>query len=178
MVRGFKMRQEKTYLLDEIKEKLSSSTSLLITRFENINSKEAWEFRENLSKNKAEMEVVKKRIFLRALDECGYSYTLEELKGNIAAIFVTGDPVEATKVVFGFAEATNKLEVIKGEIDKKTYSKDDMLTLSKIPSLNVLRSEFLGLLETPMSQVVSVMENLLSSLLFAIEEKKKLEEKK
>lgn len=172
------MREEKKLLLEEIKEKVESAKSLIVTKYGNVTPQESWTLRQALAKSSSEMEIVKKRIFLKALQECGYKYKLEDLEGHIAVIFIKGDALEATKAIVEFEESTNKLELLRGEIEKKTYQKEDLLMLSKLPSLIDLRAQFLGLLEAPMTQTVSVINSLLTSVIYALEEKKKLEEKK
>jgi len=172
------MRDEKKLLLDAIKEKVDSASSLVVTKYKNITVSESWNFRNELSKNSSEMEVVKKRVFLKAFEKSGYKCTIEELDGQIAIIIIKDDPVGAIKAIFEFSEQTEKLEVLRGEIDDKTYNKDDLLILSKLPSMNELRAEFLSVLEAPMSGTLSVIESLLTSVIYALEEKKKLEEKK
>jgi len=172
------MREEKKLLLEEIEEKIDSAKSLVITKYENINAKESWDFRVALSKNLSEMEVVKKRVFLKAFEKKGYSYKIQELEGQIAVIFIKDDPVNAIKAIFEFSKQTEKLEVIRGEIEDKSYNKEDLLILSQLPSMNELRSQFLAVLEAPMQNTVSVINSLLTSVIYALEEKKKLEEKK
>lgn len=172
------MREEKKLLLEEIKEKVENAKSLIVTKYENITPYESWTLRQSLAKTSSEMEMVKKRIFLRALQECGYKYKLEDLEGQIAVIFIKGEAVEAAKALCDFAESTNKLELLRGEIEKQTYQKDDLIMLSKLPTMIELRAQFLGLLEAPMTQTVSVINSLLTSVIYALEEKKKLEEKK
>ncbi|NGX34479.1 MAG: 50S ribosomal protein L10 [Candidatus Anoxychlamydiales bacterium] len=171
------MREEKKLLLDEIKEKIDQASSVVVAKYTNITTSESWNFRNILLKNSSEMEVVKKRVFLKAFEKSGYKCTIEELDGQIAVIFIKDDPIRAIKAIFEFSEQTNKLEVIRGEIDNKTYNKEDLLILSKLPAMDELRAQFLSLLEAPMSGTLSVMESLLTSVVFALEEKKKLEEK-
>jgi large subunit ribosomal protein L10 len=174
------MRNEKKLLLDEIKGKIEISRGFIVTKHENLTTQESWTFRNALTKNSSEMEVVKKRIFLKALEQSGYSYKLEELDGHIAVIFVKpdGDLINIAKIIVELSDETNKIQIIRGEIDNKSYLKEDMIILSKLPSLNELRSQFLGLLEAPMSQTLSVFQSLLTSVIYALEEKKKLTEKK
>lgn len=174
------MRDEKKLLLEEIKEKVKLSKALILTQYENINTEEIWAFRNNLAKNHLEFEVVKKRILLKVLEQCGFSYKPKDLNGHIAVVFVKpeGDAVNATKIVFEFSEETKKLNILRGEIEGASYLKDDLVYLSNLPPLNELRAQFLGLLEAPMAQTASVMQNVLTSVMFALEEKKKLDEKK
>ncbi len=174
------MRDEKKLLLEEIKEKVQLSKALIVTKYENITTEEMWAFRNTLTKNASELEVVKKRILLKVLEQCGYSYKPNELNGHIAVVFVKpdGNAINATKVIFEFSNATNKMQILRGEIEGTSYFKDDLLTLSTLPSINELRAQFLGVLEAPMSQIASVIQSVLTSVMFAFEEKKKLEEKK
>ncbi|NGX63818.1 MAG: 50S ribosomal protein L10 [Candidatus Anoxychlamydiales bacterium] len=101
------MRDEKKLLLEEIEEKIERAKSLVITKYENINAKESWDFRSVLSKNLSEMEVVKKRIFLKAFENKGYS-KIQELDGQIAIIFIKDDPINAIKAIFEFSQQSEK----------------------------------------------------------------------
>lgn len=167
------MRQEKNLLLDEIKEKIESSNAFILTKYENVTPLEAWNVRQNLSKTKGELEIVKKRILIKALEKCGLTYQLDDLTGHIAVVFIADDPIANIKVVFNFANETKKMEVISGEMEGKKYDKNEMEMLSKIPPLNDLRAQFVGLLEAPMSQTISAMQSLLTSILYILEEKQK-----
>ena len=60
------MRKEKQLLLDEIKEQLEKSQSMIITKYHRIDPSLSWEFRGELKKAGSDYEVVKKRIFLKA----------------------------------------------------------------------------------------------------------------
>ncbi|OGN60608.1 MAG: 50S ribosomal protein L10 [Chlamydiae bacterium RIFCSPHIGHO2_12_FULL_27_8] len=171
------MRHEKTYLLDEIKEKIESSKAMLIAKYDSLAPGTVWGLRDNLRKNSSELEVVKKRVFLKALALCGYKYNIDDFDGNIAVVFIKDDAMTSTKIVFQFGEQSEKLTVIAGEIDGESYSKDGMKMLSTLPSKDELRSQFIGLLEAPMVQTVSLLDNVISSLVTALEEKRKLEEK-
>jgi large subunit ribosomal protein L10 len=172
------MREEKKLLLDDLNDKIDSASSIIVTKYENVTPSEIWNLRDKLGKSSSEMEVVKKRVFVKAFEKSGYKCKIEELDGHIAIVFIKDDPVEAIKALFEFSEDTKKLTVLKGELDKKTYSAEDLLILSKLPSKDDLRAQFLSVLEAPMAGCVSVMNSLLTSVLYAIEEKTKLQEKK
>ncbi|NGX55823.1 MAG: 50S ribosomal protein L10 [Candidatus Anoxychlamydiales bacterium] len=171
------MRKEKTFLLDEITDKFENSNSWIITSYENINPKSSWDLRNMLSKSESEYEVVKKRIFIRAAKKAGIKLDLDLLKGHIGVVFVYGDPMGATKAVYKAKDHMN-LSVLNAQIEGKSYDAAEMELLSKLPSKDEMRAQFLSVLEAPMSETVSVMNSLLTSVVYAIEEKKKLEEKK
>ena len=93
------MRHEKTYLLDEIKEKIESSKAMLIAKYDSLAPGTVWGLRDNLRKNSSELEVVKKRVFLKALALCGYKYNIDDFDGNIAVVFIKDDAMTSTKIV-------------------------------------------------------------------------------
>ena len=81
-----------------------------------------------------------------------------------------------TGLYFTFSKDNkDTLEILGGHFDGRLCTAADMKALSQLPSQEEMRSQFLGLLEAPMSQTLSVMEALLSSVVHCLENKSKLE---
>ena len=59
------MRQEKTLLLNEIREKLDSSKAIVLTCYNKLNPNKAADFRMNIAKSGGSFEVVKKRMLIK-----------------------------------------------------------------------------------------------------------------
>jgi large subunit ribosomal protein L10 len=171
------MRKEKTLLLNEIADKIDNSNSWIITSYEGIDASASWDLRSALSKNESEYEVVKKRVFLKAAKKAGIELDSKTLKGHIGVVFIYGDAINATKAVYKAKDSLN-LSVINAKIEGNSYDAAQMETLSKLPSKDEMRAQFLSVLEAPMQETASVMNSLLTSVIYAIEEKKNLEEKK
>ena len=95
------------------------------------------------------------------------------LAGHIGVVFVQQkDAMSPAKVVFKFSEDNqNILQVIYGKIEGKVYSGPDMEMLSKLPGIDEMRSQFLALLVSPMSQTLSVMEAVMSEPISILEQK-------
>jgi large subunit ribosomal protein L10 len=168
------MRKEKHLLLDEIKEKIESSKSFVIMQHDKLTPMMSWDLNSKLKKNASEFEAVKKRVFIKAAEKCGLSFNLDELTGHIGIIFVKDDPAASIKMIFDFCkENEGFLKVIVGKLEDTRYNAKDLEAISKLPSLNEMRSQFLGTLEAPMSQTLAVMESLLSSVMYCLEEKSK-----
>ena len=64
-------------------------------------------------------------------------------------------------------------KILNGRFEHKDYSAKEVIELSRLPSLDEMRSQFVATLEAPMSQTVAVMESLLTSVLFCLENKSK-----
>lgn len=167
------MRDEKKLLLDEIKQKIDSSSAMIITRYDRLPPNLSWDFRDQLTKSGSLFEVVRKRIFLKAAEMSGIKIDEAMLGGHIGVVFVQqSDAIAPAKVVFKFSEDNqNILQVIYGKIEGKQYSGSEVEMLSKLPGINEMRSEFLGLLVSPMSQMLSVLEAVLSEPISILEQK-------
>lgn len=154
------MRKEKTLLLDEVKDKLSASKGLIVASYNKLEPNASWKLRESLGKEGSILEVVKKRVFLKALE--GSSIQIDEalLAGHIGVVFVNQpDAMPAAKAVFKFAEEnTDVLTVLCGQIEGKMMPGAEVEILSKLPSLDEMRAIMLGLFTSPMSQMLSVLE--------------------
>lgn len=77
--------------------------------------------------------------------------------------------VEVAKIINKFRKE-NEVPVIKGGIfEGKSINAEEVEELAKLPSKEILYSILVGTLQAPMSQVVGVMNNKVSSLVYVIE---------
>lgn len=168
------MRAEKQLLLDEINECIDHSQGIIITRYTKLTPQLSWTFGEELSKTKSKFKVVKKRILYKAAEKKNLPFESSEYEGHIGVVFVGGDLIETTKAVVKFQnDNEGTLEIITGQIEGKACSAGEILEYSKLPAKDVMRAQFLGTLEAPMASTLAVIESLLTSVPFCIENKNK-----
>ena len=119
------------------------------------------------------MEVVKKRVFVKAAEQSGVKLDESLLKGHVGVVFVAqNDPMVSAKAVFKFSEENgNLIQVICGHIDGKIMPGAEVEMLSKLPGIDEMRAMLLGLFISPMSHMLSVMEAALAGPLSVIEQK-------
>lgn len=166
------MREEKQLLLDELKEHVEAAPALLMTQYQGMNPNLAYELRNAVSESGGFFCVVKKRVFLKAAAEAGLTLDRESLKGHIGIVCTGDDTVATTKAVYAFKKGNKEtLEVLGGRFEGKLCSPEEVEEISKLPSQDQMRSELLGTLEAPMSQTAAVIEALLTSPLFCLENK-------
>lgn len=166
------MKHEKQFLLDEVNEQIAESKAFVITQYSKLTANMANEFRRELEKAGSHFEIVRKRIFLRALEKAGLSFDLDKLPGHIAIVFAGADPIEATKAIIKYSDNNEKvLQLLGGLFDGQMVNAQDVHKIATLPSRDQMRAEFLGTLEAPMAQTLSVIEALLSSVLHCMENK-------
>lgn len=154
------MRKEKTLLLDEVKDKVKASKAIIVASYTKLEPNTSWKLRDTLNKQGSIFEVVKKRVFLKAIEGSDIQIDEALLKGNIGVVFVNDtDSMPAAKAVFKFSsENSDLLTVLCGQMEGKMMPGAEVETLSKLPSLDEMRAIMLGLFTSPMSHMLSVLE--------------------
>lgn len=166
------MRQEKTLLLNEIKDKIDGSKAIVLASYKQMSPNLAADFRTNIAKTGGSFEVVKKRMLIKAAEKAGFSLDRTDLDGHIGVIFAEEDPVQTTKCVYTFRKTNEEnFRVIGGRFEGKTCTAKDLELISELPSQDEMRAQLLGLFEAPMSQTLSVVDAILCSVLFCLEGK-------
>lgn len=166
------MRAEKTLLLDEIKGQFDTYSSFVIMGYEGFTANEANAFRTTIAGLGGDVEMVPKRVLVKAADEAGVTLDKEKLPGHISLVFAGQEPFETAKVVCKYSkDSKDRMTVLGGRFEGQLFSGEDVEKLAKLPGMDQLRAEFVGLLEAPMTQIVSLSETLLSSIIICLENK-------
>ncbi len=154
------MRKEKPLLLDEIKQKIDASTAMIVTQYTRLEPNASWQFRAALAKKGSIFEIVRKRVFLKAITLAGVQIDESLLKGHVGVVFVgQPDAMASAKVIFEFSESNGQIfEVLCGTIEGKVVPGTEIQMLSKLPGIDEMRAIMLSLFTSPMSQMLSVLE--------------------
>lgn len=168
------MREEKQLLLDEVQQQMQQHPSFVIMKYSGIKAETITEFRREIAGLGGDIEMVKKTILIKAAQAAGLSLELAALPGHISIVYAGNDALQTTKAVFKFSETSDKaVQILGGNFEGKYYGAEDVEKLSKLPSRDEMRAQFLGTLEAPMSQTLAVMDALLCSILHCLENKSK-----
>jgi len=166
------MREEKKLFLNEIKEKLDDAQAMILTRYSSLTPDLSADFRNKLAEAGGSYKVVPKRVLIKAAKAAGISLEYEQLQGHIGVVFAGIDTIAPTKAVFKFAKENEEtLEVLAGQFEGKICSAADVKAISELPSQDEMRAQLLGLFEAPMAETLSVMEALLTSIIYCLENK-------
>src|ERR1700733_15131105 len=139
------MRAEKELLKREIKDKFKRFGSFVVMQYTGLNANVANDFRRELGKMGGEVEVVRKRVLLKAAEDAGVQLDSSSLTGHIGIVFLGEDPIETTKTVFKFSKDREKvIQVIGGRFDGKMYSGADVERLSTLPGKDEMRAQLLS----------------------------------
>ena len=96
------------------------------------------------------------------------------LDGHIGVIFADEDLFQTTKTVYKFkSENEEVLDIIGGRFEGKLYSAKEMEAISKLPSKQEMQAQILGLFEAVPSELLAVIDALLTSVGFCLDNKSK-----
>ena len=159
------IRPEKIAIDMELKEHVSQAAYMIIADYTGMDMPTTTSLKDSLNDSGARFSVVKNRMLARSID----SNAIDLLKGQSAMIYGDGDVVEVAKIINKFRKE-NEVPLIKGGIfEGKSINAEEVEELAKLPSKEVLYSMLVGTLQAPMSQVVGVMNNKVSSLVYVLE---------
>ena len=102
------------------------------------------------------IKVTKNRLTKLALEGTDKS-ELSELFDGPTAIAYSNDPVELTKLLTNFAKNNSNLVILGGIMDNEILTVEKIEILSKLPSLEEIRAQLIGLISTPAQKIASVL---------------------
>lgn len=166
--------QAKAQIVEEIKEKIEKSQSIILVDYRGLNVEELNDLRSKYREAGVEYKVYKNTMMRFAFKELGLEDFNEFLKGPSAVAF-SEDPVQAAKITAEFAKGNDKLEIKSGIVDGKVISLEEVKNLASLPSREVLVAKALGGLNAPIQGFANVLQGSIRSLaivLNAISEEK------
>src|ERR1019366_2822020 len=122
------------------------------------------ELRRRLNKAGAEVHVVKNSIFRIAAKEAGVGDLDGTLTGQLAVVTGQRDISTAAKVVKTFGAEFDRLKVRFGYLDNQRLADTEIMTLADLPSIEVLRAKFLGVLNASASTLVRLLNTPASQM--------------
>jgi large subunit ribosomal protein L10 len=158
------MRPEKQNLTKEYLARLNASPFFIVVDYKGLTVGHLTELRRRLSKAGAEIHIVKNSIFRLAAKEAGVSDLNGSLSGQLAVVTGQRDISTAAKVVKTFGSELDKLKVHFGFLNNERLEQASILKLADLPSMEVLRGQFLGVLNAPASKFVRLLNTPASQL--------------
>ena len=158
-------RDEKEATVKEISSELESAGAIFAVDYRGISVPQAAELRSKLRDSDASFSVVKNRLAKRATDGTDAAAALDEhLVGPTALTFVRGDAVVAAKTISDFIKANDVLAYKGGLMDGATLAPEQFNAIAKLPGVEILRGQLVGLAASPLSGVVRTLNQLLAGL--------------
>lgn len=159
-------REEKAQIINELKEALTRSNIGILTDYRGLNSPEMTDLRRRLKESESEFRVVKNTLARFAAEGIGMKELAECFEGPIAIIFGYGDIIAPTKIITTYSsESKDSFDVKGGFLGDRVLTWDEITTLSKLPSREILLSKVVGQMMGPISALLGSLTSPIRSMI-------------
>lgn len=152
-------RSEKQAVIDEVSALAAKAQTLVMAEYRGITVADLTKLRVEARKAGVSVSVLKNTLARRAVAGTPFEVAAEQMTGPLIYGF-SEDAVAAAKVVVEFAKTNDKMVVRGGVYSGKSLDVNGVKSLASIPSKEVLLSQLLGLMQSPVSRLARVVAAL------------------
>jgi large subunit ribosomal protein L10 len=157
-------REQKAAAVAELTDDLKAVDAVFAIDYRGISVTGAAELRRSLAEADAVFKVVKNRLAKRAAADAGVAELDELLVGPTALTLISGDAVIAAKALSNFSREHDVLAYKGGLMDGEPLDVESFTAIARLPGVEVLRGQLVGITASPLTGLASGLANLLSGL--------------
>lgn len=169
-------REQKAQIIDNIAKEINESAHVYVTDTLGLDAKSTSDLRRQCFDNEIKLIVVKNTLLKKAIEKSDKDLSgLFEVLSGPAAVMLSQTGNAPAKLIKEFRKTSEK-PILKGAyVEEGIYIGDhEVDTLSAIKSKEELIGDVIGLLQSPMKNLISALQsggNTLSGVLKTLEEK-------
>lgn len=150
-------RAKKEELVQQYVEQFNNSEAVIITDYRGLKVGKLEQLRAKIREIDGGFSIVKNTLLRRALTEAGLPVPEEMLIGPVGIGYCGSNITEIAKTIADFAKENELITIKGGLMGDKIIDEATIKNLATLPSLEILRSQLLGLINAPASQLVGVL---------------------
>ncbi len=153
-------RPEKVAVVEEVRERLSSSNGALLTEYRGLKVSDLAALRRSVVEAGGEYKIYKNTLVRRAAAELELTELDPLLVGPTAIAFVDGDAVAVAKSLRDFARSNPNLTIKGGLLGTKVLSAADAGALADVAPRDVILAQLAGALVAPLQKMAGLLQAL------------------
>ena len=153
------MRPEKQLIVEDLKKQIGASPFVILTEYKGMTVQQFAELRKRLRGAKAEYHVAKNTMLRHAVKAAELPDSDGSFRG-MTAIVIGNDKSDigaVAKVLKQFGKEFEKPKFKVGSLGKKALRAEEISAVADLPSLDALRAQLVGLLQTPATRIAVVL---------------------
>lgn len=152
-------RNEKQTVVTDVAAQAARAQTLALAEYRGLTVEHLNALRKQAREKGVYLHVLKNTLARRAVAGTPFEVASESMVGPLIYGF-SEDAVAAAKVIADFAKGNDKLVVKAGAYAGKALDADGVKALAAIPTKEVLLSQLLGLMQSPVSRMARVLAAL------------------
>src|SRR5437588_1874367 len=161
-------RPAKVAVVNEVRDRLSSSDAAILTEYRGLNVSELATLRRSLREAGGQYKIYKNTLVRFAVRELGLEELEEMLLGPTAIAFVDGDAAAVAKSLRDFARGNPNLVIKGGVLGETILSAKDASALAELPSREQLLAQLAGAMAAPLQQMAGLLKALPQNFAYGI----------
>lgn len=169
-----KTKEQKKQELASVKDKFGKSKISIFTSFSGkqggLKVDDMRQLRKQLKEDNGEYFVAKKTLINKVLGK----YTdILKLEGSPGMVFGYDDEISIAKDVYDFSKKNKALELWGAVFEDKFIDQPQLISLASLPGREVLLGQVAGMINYPVTGLVSVLQGNIRNLLLVLSNIKK-----
>ena len=147
-------------IVQAIADDIKDAASVVLVDYRGLTVAQDTELRKQLREAGIIYKVCKNTMMKRAFEGTDFAALDEHLEGPSAIAISKDDATAPARILCKFAKDAKALELKAGVIEGTVYDVDGLTELSKIPSREELLSKLLGSLQSPITNLARVLNQI------------------
>lgn len=153
-----KVLEQKKAIVADLSERLNNSVSGVVVSYEGITVEDDTKLRKELREAGVKYTVIKNTLLSRAAEKAGLEEMNSVLEGTTALATCEEDYAAPARILCKYADKHDNFKVKTGYIDNDIIDMDKIISLSKLPTRDVLLANVLGAFQAPIASFARVMQ--------------------
>ena len=169
-------KARKIELLTQYNELIENSRAIFLAEYTGMNVKDMNALRDKVYEANGAFHVTKNTLFKLALENAQRELPDNFLEGQLATGFATEEAPALAKALVDFAKDDEKITLRGGFLGDEFMTVEQIESLAKLPSMDQLRSQIIGLLSAPARDVASILASSVRQVVNVVDAYAKSEE--
>ena len=147
-------------VLEEISAQVEGAQCVLLVNYSGLTVAQDTQLRKELREAGVHYKVYKNTMMKRAFAGTAFESLTKDLDGTNAIAISKDDATAPARILCKFAKNAKALELKAGVVEGTLYDVDALNELAKIPSRDELISKLLGSLQSPITNLARVLNQI------------------
>jgi len=152
-------REKKTQIIENLQDVFAKCSIGILTDYRGLATSEMTALRRRLQESGSEYRVVKNTLARFAAERAGRDDLVSSFEGPVAIAFGYGDIIAPAKVLADHLRTAREssMSIKGGFLGDRLLTVDDVMTLSTLPSREILLARVLGQMKSPVSALIGCL---------------------